>query len=227
MRILICALALALGACAHQPYVQAPQIPKLNIAPVKRGNDEIAKGNKAIAEENKGVKAQLEDAKTKLAAAMLDATQDLIDKAKLSKNLADASEYLGRALEGNEHMFDTIGEQDARIAAQTQAINELQEENESRQKIIDIQTKNLNESRQEAADSKRIVDEVNKYWGLGAFMYGAKRLGWRLLIVVIVVAAISVLLQVFVPWARPFLTLIASAVTFPFRWLLKKWRPPS
>jgi hypothetical protein len=209
-KILLCLVALSMGACAHQPYTVAPSIPKLNVAPIKTGNDAIAKGNKAISEGNKGVKTQLEDTRSKLDAAIVAAHENKEQNAKLDKALEDARDSLALALQGNAHMFDTIGEQDDRIAAQTKAIDDLQAENESRQKIIDLQTKNLNESRQEAADLKKIKDQVNAYWGLGAFLYGAKRLGWRLLIVAVILSVLGFVLNLFVPELRPLFTAIVG-----------------
>ncbi len=210
-KILLALVAITLGACAHQPFVEAPKIAPLNINPVKTGNKEIATGNKAIATGNEAVRTKLEDTRNKLDEAIVAAHENKEANAKLDAALQSASESLNAALWENANLKVTIGTQDSRIAVQEKTIDDLAQENESRQKIIDLQTKNLNESRQEAADSKKIVDEVNKYWGLGAFLYGAKRLGWRLLLVAIGLSVIGFLLNMFVPFLQPF---FAGAVRF-------------
>ncbi len=210
-KILLALVAITLGACAHQPFVEAPKIAPLNITPVKTGNQEIATGNRAIATGNEAVRTKLEDTRSKLDGAIITANELTIDGTKLRADLKAVSESLNAAVWENANLKVTIGSQDSRISVQEKTIDELAQANEERQKVIDLQTKNLNETRQLAADQKKIVDEVNKYWGLGAFFYGAKRLGWRLLLVAIGLSVIGFLLNMFVPFLQPF---FAGAVRF-------------
>ncbi len=217
-KILLALVAITLGACAHQPFVEAPKIAPLNINPVKTGNQEIATGNRAIATGNEAVRTKLEDTRSKLDEAIVAAHENKEVNAKLDSALKSASESLNAALWENANLKVTIGTQDARIAVQEKTIDELAQANEERQKVIDLQTKNLNETRQLAADQKKIVDEVNKYWGLGAFVYGAKRLGWRLLIVAVILSILGFALNLFVPALQPlFAGIVGFIVKIPGR----------
>lgn len=64
----------------------------------------------------------------------------------------------------------------------------------------------------QAERAKDIQDEVNAYWGLGAFIYGIKRLSWRVIPLFVVFAILSTLLVKFVPGLK------ISA------WLMQKFR---
>ena len=60
------------------------------------------------------------------------------------------------------------------------------------------------------AAMKKIVDQDKKWFGLGRIFYGLVDLAKHLLILVVILVVVGVLLTIFVPAARPILSMIGS-----------------
>lgn len=231
--ILLALLALTLGACAQAPYTPAPAIAPLNFQPVKQGNKAIGEGNRAIAQKVQTVQTKLEETRDKLDVAIITAHQQKEQNAQLDQNLADARRALNDAINENVSLRMTTYNQQNRIDAQDETITTLTNDAESKQKLIDAQTKELTEARAENANYKAQEKLDKRWWGLGYFIHGAKVLGWHLIIVAVVLAIGGFLLNMFVPALQPlFAGIVKFFVSLPgmiarFFIGLFKNRPPS
>lgn len=218
MRILIGLLALMLGACAQAPYTAAPAISKLDIGPVKTGNSAISDGNKKIGQSAQNLQTKLQTTREKLDAAIIAAHQQREQNAQLDQTLQDASKSLNEAITENTSLRMTTFNQQGMIDKQTETINQLAENNEVRQKIIDAQTAELTQQRADNANFKAQQKLDQRWWGIGYFIHGAKYLGWRLLILLVVLGAVIFVINLFVPAFAPiFQAIIRFLISLPGR----------
>ncbi len=233
MRFILGFLALFLCSCADQPFVAPTPIAKLNIEPVKQGNKAISEGNKKIGQSAQALQTQLVTVRDRLDAAIVSAHEQKEQNAQLDANLRDASAALNAAITENTNLRTTIYTQQQQIDFQGETIDQLFQSNETRQKTIDAQTKELGELRQYKANKAEEERLDHRWWGLGYFLHGAKVLGWHLAIVAVVLAVVGFLLNMFVPFLQPFFqAIIRFFISLPGRiaafiiGLFKK-RPPS
>lgn len=232
MRYLLLA-ALVLCSCSQVPYTPAPAIAPVSVQPIVDSNARVKKGNQAIAKGNAAIGAQLEIATAKLDKAIIDGQQATIDKNQLDADLKDASAALDAATQQKIAQDATIAAQDQTITDQVTVINDFKAKDAVRQKLVDKQTGELTTSRAKIANYEVVENEINAYWGLGAFWYGIKRLGWHILILVAILAALGFLLNMFVPALQPpFAAIVKWFVAIPgvvVAFLNNLWpkKPPS
>ena len=216
MRYAILAFALLLAGCANQPYTPAPPINLPSVAPVATGNTKIKAGNAAIATGNKAIQGQLDEARASLDQAITEAQDQKEQNAKLDKSLAEA-------IKEAVAQDDRIKQQDATIDEQAQRIATLTTQQNDAQAQVNTQTGQLNDARQEVANLQAFEDKMKAYWGFGAILWGIGRLGWHILIILVILAAISFAINFFIPAARPFF----QAVIAFFKKLNPFKKPPS
>jgi DNA-binding protein YbaB len=186
--------------------------PKPNIVPVRQSNTETRKSISQIRQsvgQNKKVNVTLQKNLDSLGVSLnksvLDRKylQDLLGKAKDDAHqqelLIDESNQ--RAEEAETH------------AAQTDAsVTDLGKQ---------IDTAHANEEKAVKYNlyAKPIVDKVNKYWGIGAIMYGFGRLFKHLIILALVVIGLAILavilyfvMSFFFPAIMPFVRMVGSVL---------------
>lgn len=203
-------LALTLGACAQAPYTPAPKIAPLNFTPVKQGNKAISQGNKAIGQSAQKVQTQLTTVRASLDSAIAEAAAQKETNAKLDQNLKDASNALNAAITENTSLRMGTYNQQQKIDAQDETIKTLSDDGEAKQKLIDGQTSELTTQRADNANYKAQEKLDQRWWGIGYFIHGIKYLGWHILILLVILAVIGFLLNMFVPFLRPFLMVAAN-----------------
>jgi len=222
-RYAILAFALLLAGCANQPYTPAPPNNLPSVAPVATGNTKIKAGNAAIATGNKAIQGQLDEARASLDQAITEAQDQKEQNAKLDKSLASARQSLAEAIKEAVAQDDRIKQQDATIDEQAQRIATLTTQQNDAQAQVNTQTGQLNDARQEVANLQAFEDKMKAYWGFGAILWGIGRLGWHILIILVILAAISFAINFFIPAARPFF----QAVIAFFKKLNPFKKPPS
>lgn len=96
-----------------------------------------------------------------------------------------------------------VEQQNELLTQQTQRANETQAELSSQGEAIVVLQGNIQKSHDNEvalakynAYAKPIIEQVNKYWGIGAFFYGFKVLGRHLFILAIVLVSIALILVV-------------------------------
>lgn len=196
-KILICALALTLGACGQAPYTPATKIPAVNLKPVRDRIVAIKVGNDKIGE-------KLGDTRSKLDAAIVEARNAQIDLDALNKRLDEASAALDATLAVQKVQAETI-----QFAAVD--LDRAQEEADTFKLRADAQTDQLNAALPRLANYEAQEKLDKRWWGFGYFIHGVKYMGWRILILLVVLAIISFLLNMFVPALSP---LFSAAVKF-------------
>lgn len=150
------------------------------------------------------VDTQLEATRDRLDAAIVDAHQQKEANASLDANLQSAKASLTEAIAERKRQADEI------IFLNIDK-NATQEEADTAVQKGNAAVLERNEFAQDAANYKALKAEVDAHWGLGAYWYGTKRLGWHIIIVLVILAGISFLLNMFVPALGP---VFAVAVKF-------------
>lgn len=198
-----------LAGCSTPPYTPAPKIQLPSIAPVEGVASKVKLGNRAIADSTRSLQSKLDDTRSRLDAAIVESHQANIDARRLDQSLAAASASLDAALAESHALATRVSDQDATIDDLQKQVGSLKTEQAEAQGKVDDQTEELTQSRKELAELRKLKEEVNANWGLGGIWYGIKRLGWRVLILLVVLAGLGFLLNMFVPLARPILNTMA------------------
>lgn len=222
MRYAILASLVLLSGCSTAPFTPAPKIQLPSVVPISEGNNRIKLGNRAIADSTQRLTASLEETRAKLDGAIVAAHEERLDKGRLDQSLQDASASLDAAIKEGVALRQRVVDQDQIIDDQQKQIGDFKTAQETAQKKTDDQTQELTDSRKELAKLREFQKDMKKYWGLGAVGYGIARLGWHLLIILAILAAVSFALNALVPGVRPF---FAMVVRF-FKNLWPKRPPP-
>ena len=218
--------AVLLSGCANEPYQKVTAPPPVTLAKVKQGNQKIKAGNDEIKKGNDAIGKSLDDTKNKLSEAIIEAQSQKERNDKLDKTLNDALASLQFAQDEKKQQDERIATQAATIATQNDVITGKDKELDSLNKYSSAITDERNELAQKAANQDAIIKQVNAYWGLGAFLYGIKRLGWHILILVAILAAVGIALNFLAPGLRPAISLILKILAIPFKWLWSKIPKP-
>lgn len=211
-RVLSLCAALLLIGCATAPKGLTP---KPDVRPVQ---ESVAKAQASIG-------------KTREDVVRLKQSQE-----KASDALKRANDYLDKFTGASQAVSDARKELDVVRAetdqarkytdwADTELANAWKYETDAGERIsvlsgqIDVAHQNEATAVAYSLKAKPVIDQVNSYWGLGAFAYGFKILARHLLIVALVLGVGGALLFIF---ARPVITLVATWFTVVISWFRKK-----
>ncbi len=199
MRYALLAVLLLAGCSTPQPPVPIAPIARVDLKPVK---DRVTR----VEESGKRVDTRLEDTRTALDASIVEAHQAKIDAAKLDLNLQAASKALNEAMVERKAQADEItflkidvnAAQEQEDAANLKANSAVERANTAEGKVYKFEL-------QEKADH-------GPWWapGLNGIWRNFKFLGWHVIILLVILAAISFALNLLVPWTRPILHAMAG-----------------
>ena len=199
MRIAPILGALLLAGCSTpQPPNPIAPIARVDLKPVRDRGTAIKAGNEAIG-------TKLEETRIALDAAIQEGTALTIDKDQLQKDLTAASNSLkAAALEqkaqsdrANGLLIDIDAAQEKEDAANLKANAAVERANTAEGKVYKYEL-------QEKEDH-------GPWWapGLNGIWRNFKFLGWHVIILLVILAALGFLLNMFVPLARPILNTMA------------------
>ncbi len=195
MRYILLTAALLAGCANPQPPNPIAPIARVNFEPLQRRVVVVKEGNTAI-------KKDLEETRVALDKAISDGTALTIDKDQLAIDLKAASEGLNAAR--------------AKAAQQDSNIVQLQNEKEALQTDANEKTELANKAvtRANTAEGKVYKYELQEkadeaWWGLAGVWRWTKHLGWRVIFLLVGLAIVGFLLNMFVPLARPILNTMA------------------
>ncbi len=189
--------------------------PKPDVAPVQQSVGKL----QASTTKTREYVGKLKESSAQSTAAVQRAVNDLDRYTGTDKIIEDAKAQLKIAEDQQQLSNQYIGWADGELANawtyETQAGDQIKTLSGQ------IDTAHANETVAVGAVEKwkPIIDQVNKFWGLGAFAYGAKILARHLLILVVALVVFGGLAFIF---ARPLFTLIAMWFTVVISWFRKK-----
>ena len=195
MRYALLAALLVAGCSTPQAPNPIAPIARVDLKPVK---------DRVIRVEVSGgkVDTQLEATRYKLDAAIVDAHQQKEQNASLDANLQAAKSSLTEAMAERKRQADEItflkidvnAAQEQEDAANLKANAAVDRANVAEGKVYKYEL-------QEQADKK--------WWGLAGVWRWTKHLGWRVIFLLVGLAIVGFLLNMFVPLARPILNTMA------------------
>lgn len=186
---LLCGLSVSLCSCANPRM--APRFEKASTAPIQSG----------ISSSKKSVSSAKE--KVVIIRKVVEKPEDLTpdDRALLKLQVASLEIDVDNALRALDTTEKARQELDAKLQEQTDKANKLVEDN--------------NRNVAKIKEQNEIIDQVNSYWGIGAFAYGAKRLVKHLFILAAVLFGVGILLFV----ANLFFPAIGAGIGIAFAFI--------
>lgn len=219
------ALALLLPAllagCSTAPYTPSPQIKLPSIAPVEGVASKVKLGNRAIIDSSRSLQGKLDDTRSRLDAAIVESHQARLDAGRLDSNLAAASASLDAALAESHTLVTRAADQDATIDDLQKQVGTLKTAQAGAQTQANNQTEELNTNKQENAQFKAQEKEDKGNWGLNGIWRWVKYMGWHVVVLIVIIAAITMVLRIFAPAVIPVFTGIWAGVLWAVRGL---WR---
>lgn len=215
MRYLFLAAILLSGCATPQPPIPIAPIPRVDLKPVKDRGQQIQQGNQMIG-------TKLEDTRAKLDAALVEAHQAKVDMAKLDENLQAASDSLAAASAEQKAQSD-------RINGLLIDIDQAQEKEDKANLAANaaVERANTAEGKVYKYELQEKEDEGN--WGLNGVWRWIRYLGWHVIILVVIIAAITMAIRLFLPAVIPIFTGIWAGVLWAVRglWHIVSllWRP--
>lgn len=210
MRYLLLGAVLLAGCNTAPPPPPVPRVPAVTLKPISDNNAAIKRQNQTLRQTNTSLQAKIDASIVAAHQARLEADKPAPDTKAIDTQLdaVDAAQVAAKAFAQTQ--AETIGQQAATITAQDNTIVAKQGEVDNVKKIADKQSTTLDQRNQQVANLEVLENEVNAHWGLGAIWYGIKRLGWHLLIVLAVLAALGFVLNMFVPALQPLFAAIVK-----------------
>lgn len=208
MSRLLLVAALALCSCANpQPPNPIAPIARVDLRPVKDRVGKVAAGNVAIGQ-------KLEDTRARLDAAIVDAHQAKIDVARLDENLQAASKSLSEAMAERKTQADQI--QFLRVD-----VDQAQEKEDTANLAANAAVGRANTAEGKVYEYELQEKEDKGNWGLNGVWRWIRYLGWHVVILVAVIAALSIGVRLLLPGLVPLFTGLWAGILWAVRGL---WR---
>lgn len=131
-----------------------------------------------------------------------------------------ARQYLAAAKAKVDHNDQVLAEESRRAQQAEQTVAQQSSQIGTLSGQIETAHKNEQAAVEFNKYSKPIIDQVNSYWGLGAFLYGFKILARHLLILIAVLAVVALIvfgLSFVFPAIIPFIRMVGSFLASIFR----------